>query len=63
MNERVTHSSRSAHLACFKNMLFVALFESRDIGHALSYLSWANAMHEELDNFERNQVLTFVEPP
>jgi hypothetical protein len=25
MNERVTHSSRSAHLSCFSNTLFVAL--------------------------------------
>jgi hypothetical protein len=27
LNERVTRSSRSAHLACFTNTLFVALFE------------------------------------
>jgi hypothetical protein len=27
MNERVTQSSRSAHLSCFTNTLFVALFE------------------------------------
>jgi hypothetical protein len=27
MNERVTHSSRLAHLSCFSNTLFVALFE------------------------------------
>jgi hypothetical protein len=27
LNERVTCSSRSAHLTCFTNMLFVALFE------------------------------------
>jgi hypothetical protein len=26
LNERVTHSSRSAHLSCFLNTLFVALF-------------------------------------
>jgi hypothetical protein len=40
LNERVTHSSRSAHLSCFLNTLFVALFEPRDIGHALSVSSW-----------------------
>jgi hypothetical protein len=62
LNERVTQSSRSAHLSCFTNTLFVALFELRDIGHALSYLSWVHAMHEELENFERNQVWTLVEP-
>jgi hypothetical protein len=27
LNEKVTHSSRSAHLSCFLNTLFVALFE------------------------------------
>jgi hypothetical protein len=63
LNEMVTHSSRSAHLSCFSNTLFVALFEPRDIGHALSELSWVNAMHEELENFERNQVWILVDPP
>jgi hypothetical protein len=63
MNERVTRSSRSSHLSCFTNTLFVALFEPRDIGHALSDLSWVNVRHEVLENFERNQVWTFVEPP
>jgi hypothetical protein len=54
LNERVIHSSRSAHLSCFSNTLFIALFEPRDVGHALSDSSWVNAMHEELENFERN---------
>jgi hypothetical protein len=45
------------------NTIFVALFEPRDVGHALSDLSWVNAMHEELENFERNQVWTLVDPP
>jgi hypothetical protein len=26
-------------------------------------LSWVNAIHEELENFERNQVWTLVDPP
>jgi hypothetical protein len=56
LNERVARSSRSAHLSCFSNTLYVTLFEPRDVGHALSDLSWVNAMHEELENFERNQV-------
>jgi hypothetical protein len=34
LNKRVTCSSRLAHLSCFRNTLFVALFEPRDIGHA-----------------------------
>jgi hypothetical protein len=63
LNERVTRSSRLAHLSYFINTLFVALFEPRDVGHVLSDSSWVNAMHEELDNFERNQVWTLVEPP
>jgi hypothetical protein len=57
LNERVTRYSRSAHLSYFSNTLFVALFEPRDVGHAISDLSWVNSMHEELENFERNQVL------
>jgi hypothetical protein len=63
LNERVTRSSMSAHLSCFTNILFVALFELRDVGQALSDLSWVNVMHEELYNFERNQVWTLIEPP
>jgi hypothetical protein len=51
LNERVTWSSRSVHLSCFINTLFVALFEPQDVGHTLSDLSWVNAMHEELENF------------
>jgi hypothetical protein len=62
LNEMVTRSSRSAHLPCFTNTLFVALFEPQDVGHALSDLSWINAIHEELENFERNQAWTLVEP-
>jgi hypothetical protein len=58
----VTRSSRLAHLSCFSNTLFAALFEPRDVGHALSDSSWVNAMHEELENFERNQVWTLVDP-
>jgi hypothetical protein len=63
LNERVTHSSRSVHLSCFINILFVALFEPRDVGHALSNSSWVNVMREKLENFERNQVWTLVESP
>jgi hypothetical protein len=56
LNKRVTRSSRSAHLSCFTNTLFVSLFEAQDVGHALSDSSWVNAMDEELENFERKQV-------
>jgi hypothetical protein len=63
LNKRVIYSSRSAHLSCFSNTLFVALFEPRDIGHVLFDLSWVNVMHEEFENFERNHVWTLIEPP
>jgi hypothetical protein len=63
MNERVTRFSMSAHLSCFSNTLFVALFKPQDIGHALSDSSWVNVMYEEIENFERNQVWTLVDPP
>jgi hypothetical protein len=46
LNERVTRSLRSAHLSCFSNTLFVALFKPQDIGHTLFDSSWVNAMHE-----------------
>jgi hypothetical protein len=47
LNERVTRSLRSTHLSCFSNTLFVALFDPRDVGHAVSDSSWVNAMHDE----------------
>jgi hypothetical protein len=59
----VACSSRLAHLSCFSNTLSVALFEPRDVGHTLSDSSCVNVMHEELENFERNQVWTLVLPP
>jgi hypothetical protein len=39
LNERVIRSSRPAHLSCFTNTVFVALFEPRDVGHAVFYSS------------------------
>jgi hypothetical protein len=59
----VTRSSRLAHVSCCSNTLFVALFEPRDVGHTISDSSWVIAMHEELENFERNHVWTLVDPP
>ncbi|WVZ70762.1 hypothetical protein U9M48_019404 [Paspalum notatum var. saurae] len=35
----------------------------RDVSHALSDPNCVNAMHEELENFERNHVWDLVEPP
>jgi hypothetical protein len=62
LNERVTRSLRSARLSCFSNTLFIALFDPRDVRHTLSDLSCVNAMHEELENFEINQLWTLVDP-
>jgi hypothetical protein len=59
----VTQSSSSSHLSYFTNTLFVALFDPQDVGHILSDSSWVNVIHEELENFERNQVWTLVELP
>jgi hypothetical protein len=37
-------------------LAFVVLFKPQEVGHALFDSSWVNAMHEELENFERNLV-------
>jgi hypothetical protein len=55
MNERTTWS-RVQNNFHFAHAAFVATFEPKDIGHALSDHNWVNSMHEELENFERNQV-------
>ena len=48
--------SRSYHISHFAHFAFVASFEPRDVGHALSNSDWVNAIHEDLENFERNYV-------
>jgi hypothetical protein len=62
INERTTRS-RSRNASHFAYSAFVATFEQKDIGHTLSDPNWVNAMHEELENFERNQVWELMEPP
>jgi hypothetical protein len=62
MNERTTRS-RVRNNSHFTHAAFVATFEPKDIGHALSDHNWVNSMHEELENFERNQVWELVDPP
>jgi hypothetical protein len=52
-----------AHLYYFTNTLFIALFEPRGVEYALSDSSWVNIIHEELENFERNQIWALVESP
>jgi hypothetical protein len=62
MNECTTQSRviKNYHIA---HDAFVATFEAKDIGHTLSDHNWVNSMHEELENFERNQVWELVDPP
>ncbi|WVZ84831.1 hypothetical protein U9M48_031818 [Paspalum notatum var. saurae] len=55
IHQRVTRSSVNS-LAFFSHSAYVASFEPRDVSHALSDPNWVNAMHEELENFERNHV-------
>jgi hypothetical protein len=62
MNERTTRS-RVQNNSHFAHAAFIATFEPKDIGHALSDHNWVNSMHEELENFERNQVWELVDPP
>jgi hypothetical protein len=62
INERTTRS-RSKNASHFAHSAFVATFEPKDNGHTLSDPNWVNAIHEELENFERNQVWELVEPP
>ncbi|WVZ75662.1 hypothetical protein U9M48_023697 [Paspalum notatum var. saurae] len=58
----VTRSSVNS-LAFFSHSAYVASFELRNVSHALFAPNWVNAMHEELENFERNHVWDLVEPP
>jgi hypothetical protein len=51
-----TIRSRSRNSSRFAHAAFVASFDPKDIGHTLSDANWVNSMHEELENFERNQV-------
>ncbi|WVZ89238.1 hypothetical protein U9M48_035664 [Paspalum notatum var. saurae] len=62
IHQRVTRSL-VASLAFFTHSAYVASFEPRDVSHALSDPNWLNAIHEELENFERNHVWDLVEPP
>ncbi|XP_062197322.1 uncharacterized protein LOC133900218 [Phragmites australis] len=55
LHEWTTRSS-SNQISHFAHSVFVANFEPKDVAHALSDSNWVNAMHEELENIEQNQV-------
>jgi hypothetical protein len=42
---------------------FVSSIKPKKIDKALKDVDWVNAMHEELNNFKRNQVWELVERP
>ena len=51
-------------LASFReHFSFVSSIEAKKIDEALKDIDWVNAMHEELNNFTRNQVWELVERP
>ncbi|WP_198038090.1 hypothetical protein, partial [Aeromonas jandaei] len=53
-----------SRLASFcEHFSFVSSFEPTKIEDALMDVDWVNAMHEELNNFTRNQVWELVERP
>ena len=53
-----------SRLASFcEHFSFVSSIEPKKIDKALKDVDWVNAMHEELNNFTRNQVCELVERP
>ena len=53
-----------SRLASFcEHFSFVSSIEPKKIDEALLDVDWVNAMHEELNNFTRNQVWELVERP
>jgi hypothetical protein len=56
--------TRSQKLASFvEHHSFISCIEPKDIDEALQDPDWVNAIHEELNNFTRNQVWTLEERP
>jgi hypothetical protein len=62
MNEHTTRL-RVRNGSHFTHVAFIATIEPKDIGHALFDHNCVNSMHEELENFEKNQVWELVDPP
>lgn len=59
---RITHSKTRLANFC-EHYSFISSIEPMKVEEALEDLNWINVMHEELHNFERNQVWTLVEKP
>jgi len=55
--------TRSRVASFFEHYSFVSSFESNREDEALMDPDWVNTMHEELNNFTRNQVWDLVERP
>jgi hypothetical protein len=55
--------TRSRLTSFCEHFLFVSSIEPKKIDEALKDVDWVNAMHEELNNFKRNQVWELVERP
>ena len=56
--------TRSQKLASFiAHHSFVSCYEPTKVEEALKDPDWINAMHEELNNFTRNEVWTLEERP
>ena len=56
--------TRSQKLASFiEHHSFVSYVEPKNVEEALQNSDWINAIHEELNNFTRNEVWTLQERP
>nr|ABA98980.2 retrotransposon protein, putative, Ty1-copia subclass [Oryza sativa Japonica Group] len=55
--------TRSHVASICEHYSFVSCLEPKHVDEALCDPDWMNAMHEELNNFARNKVLTLVERP
>jgi hypothetical protein len=55
--------TRSRLTSFCEHFSFVSSIEPKKIDEALKDVDWVNAMHEELNNFKRNQVWELVERP
>ena len=55
--------TRSKLTSFYEHLSFVSFIEPKKIEEALRDVDWVNTMHEELNNFIRNQVCQLVKKP